>query len=213
MFSGIIEEKGQVRRILRNPQGCKLTVESEVVSKDTKIGDSISVNGVCLTVIEVRGKNVSFDVMEETLHRTNLSKVSVRRIVNLERSLKVGDRISGHFVTGHVDCVGEIRVITKRPNDCAMDIEFPTDKRAYLAEKGSIAIDGVSLTVAEVKDRCLRVYLIPHTLKATNLGSKKAGDSVNIEFDILSKYSLQNLSTAKGRDRIDTDFLKEHGFL
>lgn len=212
MFSGIIEGKGRVKRISRNPQGCKLTVESEVVSKDARIGDSISVNGVCLTIVEVKGKNVSFDIMEETSRRTNLSGISVKKAVNLERSLQVGDRISGHFVTGHVDCVGKIRTITKRTNDYTMDIEFPIDKKVYLAEKGSIAIDGVSLTIVEVKGNRLRVYLIPLTLKVTNLGLKKVGDLVNIEFDILSKYFLQTQLSKRNKDRIDINFLKEHGF-
>lgn len=213
MFSGIIEEKARVKKVLKGPQDCKLTVESEIVAKGTRIGNSISVNGVCLTVVGLKSRDVSFDIMEETLHRTNLSKLSVRNSVNLERSLRIGDKVSGHFVTGHVDCIGKIRSITKQPNDYAMDIEFPIDKKAYLAEKGSVAIDGVSLTVVKIKGNYLRVCLIPFTLKATNLGSKKVGDLVNIEFDILSKYVLQNLPLAKGKKGFDVNFLKEHGFL
>jgi riboflavin synthase len=213
MFTGIIEEIAQVKRMLKSPQGYKLTVESKIVSKGTRIGDSISVNGVCLTNVETKGKDLSFDVMEETLCRTSLTELSARKIVNLERSLKAGDRISGHFVTGHIDCIGKIYAITKRPNNYAMDIEFPIDKRAYLTEKGCIAIDGVSLTITSVKDRCLRVYLIPLTLNSTNLGSKKVGDLVNIEFDVLGKYSLQNLESESEKERININFLKKHGFL
>lgn len=210
MFSGIIEERGTVKRVLKASQGWKLTVESEAASKDAKIGESISVNGACLTVVEVKGRNISFDIMEETLRRTTLSELSAGKIVNLERSLKAGDRISGHFVTGHIDCIGKIRAIAKRPNEYAMEIEFPSDKKAYVAEKGSIAIDGVSLTVAEVRGNRLRICLIPLTLKATNLGSRKAGDSVNIEFDILSKYIPQ--TSPSKESKITSEFLKEHGF-
>jgi riboflavin synthase len=213
MFSGIVEEKAQVKEVLKNSQGCVLTVESGVASKDTKVGDSISVNGVCLTVVKAKAKFISFDVMDETLRRTNLSRLSVGNVVNLEQSLKFGDKISGHFVTGHVDCTGRIRAITKQPNKYSMDIEFPIDKKAYLTEKGSLAVDGISLTVAEVKDNCLKVYLIPLTLKTTNLGLKKAGESVNIEFDILGKYSLQHTAASKEKSGIDVSFLKEHGFL
>jgi riboflavin synthase len=213
MFSGIVEEKAQVKEVLKNSQGCVLTVESGVASKDTKVGDSISVNGVCLTVVKAKAKFISFDVMDETLRRTNLSRLSVGNVVNLEQSLKFGDKISGHFVTGHVDCTGKIRAITEQPNKYSMDIEFPVDKKAYLTEKGSLAVDGISLTVAEVKDNCLKVYLIPLTLKTTNLGLKKAGESVNIEFDILGKYSLQHTAASKEKSGIDVSFLKEHGFL
>ena len=211
MFSGIVEEKARVKRFEKTAQGCKLTVESNTVGKGTEIGDSVSINGVCLTVVEARGRNISFDVMEETLQRTGLSLISAENEVNLERSLKAGDRISGHFVTGHVDCVGKICAMEKQPNDRAVDIEIPDDKLAYVAEKGSIAIDGVSLTIAEIKDNRIKVYLIPFTLKATNLGSRRAGDSVNIEFDILGKYSLNKTNPSK--NKIDANFLKEHGFL
>lgn len=211
MFSGIVEEKAEIKRIARSPQGCKLTVESGIVSKGSKVGDSISVNGACLTVVEAQGTSITFDVTEETLRRTNLTDASARKSVNLERSLKVGDRISGHFVTGHVDCVGKVLGVTKQPGNYAIDIEFPKDKTAYAAEKGSIAIDGVSLTIAGIKDNYIKIYLIPLTLTTTNLGSKKVGDSVNIEFDILGKYSLSKPASA-GR-KIDANFLKEHGFL
>lgn len=211
MFSGIIEEKTRVKNITKTPHGRKLTVESKIASKDIKVGDSISVNGVCLTVIGVKEKNVSFDVMEETLRRTNLANLSVRNSVNLERALKASDRISGHFVTGHVDCIGGICAVTKRQTDHAIEIKLPKEKIVYVVEKGSVAIDGVSLTVAEIKSNRIKIYLIPLTLKMTNFGSKKAGDSVNIEFDILGKYALKKPQPVKRR--INTGFLKEHGFL
>ena len=210
MFSGIVEEKGRIRRIARTPVGCTLTAEAAAVSKEARIGDSVSVNGVCLTVVRIQGKNVSFDVMEETFRRTNIGRLSSGALVNLERPLKAGDRISGHFVTGHVDCIGRIKTIRKRTNDYLMEIEFPKEKTVYVREKGSIAIDGVSLTVGEIKDNHVKVYLIPLTLKITSLGSKKAGDLVNIEFDILGKHSLDKKPAVK--KGIGINFLKEHGF-
>ena len=210
MFSGIIEEKAQVKTIAKTSEGCKLTVVSLVASEGTRAGDSISVNGACLTVVEAKDRYVSFDIMKETLERTNLTDVAVEEKVNLERSLKVGDRISGHFVTGHVDCLGRISAIIKEPNNYALDIEFPAEKAAYVAEKGSIAIDGVSLTIAEIKDNHIKVCLIPLTLKTTNLASKKVGNLVNIEFDMLGKYLLKKVTPSKSK--IDENFLKEHGF-
>ena len=211
MFSGIIEERAQVGKILKEKRNCRLIIKCEIVSNDTKAGDSISVNGVCLTVVGVEGKSLSFDVMEETLRTTNFSETWAGDVVNLERPLKAGTRISGHFVTGHVDCMGKVISITARHNDYTMEIEVPENESAYIAKKGSIAVDGVSLTVAEAKGRYLKVCLIPFTLKETNLGLRNTGDRVNIEFDILSKYPLRNSGSVKSK--IDTGFLKEHGFL
>jgi len=210
MFSGIVEEKGRVKKIAKTSEGCVLIAEAVAVSKEARIGDSVSVNGVCLTVVRAQGKNVSFDVMEETFRRTNIGRLLPGVPVNLERPLKAGDRISGHFVTGHVDCTGRIKALMRRPNDYMMEIEFPEEKTAYVREKGSIAIDGVSLTVGEIKSNHIKVYLIPLTLKITSFGSKKTGDLVNIEFDILGKYSLDKKPAAK--KGIDVNFLKEHGF-
>lgn len=210
MFSGIVEEKARVKKVTLASRGRVLTIESDIVSRDSRVGDSISVNGTCLTIVLLQGRNITFDVMEETLRGTNLSNILTGEEVNVERSLKTGDRISGHYVTGHIDCVGRIRAVKKRLNDYEMDIEFPEDKTDYVVEKGSIAIDGISLTVAKVKNNHITIYLIPLTLKSTNLGSKKPGDSVNIEFDILGKYALENAPS--GKRGIDADFLKEHGF-
>ena len=210
MFSGIVEEKGRIKRMTNASGGYRLTVESHVASKGSRIGESISVNGTCLTIVEIRGKDMSFDVMEETLGKTNLSGISTGAEVNLERSIKAGERISGHYVTGHIDCIGKILTLKNHANDYAMDVKIPEDKTVYVAEKGSIAIDGISLTVANITGNCVRVYLIPMTLKATTLGSKKVNDPVNIEFDILGKYALKRTPLAK--KEIDVNFLKEHGF-
>ena len=213
MFSGIVEEKGRVRKIVKTSRGRRLSVESKLTSKDAKIGDSISVSGICLTVVEVKDRDLTFDVMEETFYGTNLKDISAGSLVNLERSLKAGDRISGHFVTGHIDYVGKICRLTKQPKNYTMEIEIPDEKMAYVAEKGSIAIDGVSLTIGEVKSNRVKVFLIPLTLEATNLGSKRTGDPINIEFDILSKYSLSETRSVVAKKGISQDFLKQHGFL
>ena len=212
MFSGIIEEKARIRSITKHPAGTRLSVYSGIVSQDARAGDSISVNGSCLTVVKVKGKEISFDVMDETLRRTSLRGAAVGCEVNLERSLKAGDRISGHFVTGHVDCVGRIVSVGKKGRDRVFEIEFPEDKTPYLAEKGSVAIDGISLTVGKIDGNRFRVYFIPLTLKETTAGIKKAGDSVNIEFDLLGKYTLKDSPDTKKKGRVDMAFLKEHGF-
>jgi len=213
MFSGIIEEKAQVTAVLRSPQGFQLAVQSQVASEDARVGDSISVNGVCLTVVRAKGKEIVFDIMEETLRRTSLSELAAGKAVNLERALKLGDRLSGHFVTGHIDCVGKVRAISRRPDECVLDIGFPADKASYLAEKGSIAIDGVSLTVGDIHKNRLKVYLIPLTLRETGLGSKKAGDPVNMEFDLLGKYALKSSPPESKKSKVNISFLREHGFV
>jgi len=211
VFSGIVEEKGRVRRVKKTPGALKLTVESKTASGQARIGDSVSINGVCLTVVKTGGGQLEFDVMEETMRGTNISSIRAGEEVNVEMPLAVGGKVSGHFVTGHIDCVGKINSVTKSPSASAIDIELPEGKAVYAAEKGSIAIDGVGLTVAEVDKNNIKVCLIPLTLKRTNLGSKKAGGLVNIEFDILGKYALKKTPAAK--KGIDADFLKEHGFL
>ena len=213
MFSGIIEEKGRVEGIVNSRQGRRLTVESKEIAKGTAIGDSISVDGVCLTVVKIKGKDLAFDVMQETLGTTKLKDILAGDSVNLERPLKAGEEISGHFVTGHIDCVGRVRNVIRRAGDYVLTIEIPKEKTVYVAEKGSIAIDGASLTVAGINSNKIKVCLIPLTLEKTNLGSKKAGDPVNIEFDILSKYSQDKAHRPKAKKTIDADFLKQHGFL
>ena len=210
MFSGIVEEKAKVRSISKTLQGYSLTVESKTASKDAKIGDSIAVNGVCLTVVGASKTELGFDIMSETFRMTNLSKITAGETVNLERSLRVGDRISGHFVTGHVDCIGKIQAVSRQADNYTLDVGLPADKMMYAAAKGSIAVDGVSLTIAEVKNNLVRICLIPLTLQSTNLGAKEKKDMVNIEFDILSKYSLNSKLPAESK--IDIGFLAEHGF-
>ena len=187
MFTGIIEELGKVKSITRQGKVILLTIEADKVLADTKIGDSISVNGCCLTIVK-KGKNtLDFEMMAETAGLTNLGALFVSERVNLERSLKMGDRISGHFVLGHVDCRGIIRSKGYSQGNLVFVIAFPREFYKYVVPKGSVSLDGISLTVAENKGTALSVYIIPHTLKNTTLGFKGPSDKVNIEFDILVK--------------------------
>ena len=211
MFSGIVEEKTVVSSIIRSASGAKLYIKTEKASQGAKIGDSVAVNGVCLTIASLRGSILQFDIMDETLRSTTFSDIRSGEEVNIERSLLVGDRISGHFVTGHIDCVGVLNSIKKCPNDYKVEIKIPHDKAGYLAPKGSVSVDGVSLTIMENGRDYFKVSLIPLTLKETSLGLKRQRDRVNIEFDILRKYALAAFQQETGR--IDSKFLKTHGFL
>ncbi len=190
MFTGIIERLGIIKKIVHHANLIVLTIDVGPLAGKLKIGDSVSINGVCLTATSKKGRLVSFDLMKETLNATTLSHFKVGDGVNLELALKHGDRLGGHFVTGHVDAVGIIKTITRKPNWFVYTIEVPAPWRRYVVPKGSIAIDGISLTIGKVKPTGCEVYLIPFTLKVTNLGKKKAGDSVNLETDLLAKYFI-----------------------
>ena len=211
MFSGITEDKARVKRVVSRRGGLQLMVASKKVAKGAKVGDSICVNGVCLSIVKVTDDILTFDVMKESLRKTNLRRLAPFNHVNLERSLMAGDRISGHFLTGHIDCVGVINKIYRGSNDFFVEIALPHNKMIYLTEKGSVAVEGVSLTVGELKRDKMRVYLIPLTRETTTLGQKKVGDEVNIEFDILGKYALKK--HADKQKVIDENFLRNHGFI
>lgn len=187
MFSGIIEELGEVKDISKRENITRFKIRAKKVLEDAKIGDSICVNGACLTVIEKEGDTLSFEAMPETFKITNLGLLRISAKVNLERSLKIGDRLSGHFVTGHVDCVGIIRKKKYIGGNLCFEIAVSGDYLKYILPKGSVAVDGISLTVVEKRSNTLSVYIIPHTLKNTTLGFKGPSDKVNIEFDILAK--------------------------
>lgn len=187
MFSGIIEELGEVATISRTGNVTLLEIKANKVPGDIEIGDSISVNGACLTVVKKERDSLSFEVMAETLKITNLGYLRLRDKVNLERSLKIGDRLSGHFVLGHVDCMGIIRKKNYISNNLCLEITVPQSFIGYVLPKGAICVDGTSLTLVSRKSNSFTVYLIPHTLKNTTLGFKGPSDRVNIEFDILSK--------------------------
>jgi len=190
MFTGIVEELGVVDKIQRDVNLATLSLRTKIVGRGIKIGDSVSVDGVCLTVTRKNGGQLLFDVMKETLEKTTLGDLKVKKHVNLERALKVGDRISGHFVTGHIDGVGEITKITRGKNYAEMHIKTARGLLQYIVPKGSICINGVSLTVGLVGKNHFSFFLIPYTNEVTNLGSKKVGQRVNVETDVLAKYVL-----------------------
>ena len=187
MFTGIIEELGQARDISRRGNISLLVIESGKVWQDSRIGDSIAVNGVCLTVINIDKGRLSFEVMPQTMKNTNLSGLRINEPVNLERSLKLGERLSGHFVLGHIDCIGLIRRKSYVENNLCFEIALPAEQMGYVLPRGSIAVDGISLTVVSKSSNLVSVYVIPHTLKNTTLNVKGPSDKVNIEFDILAK--------------------------
>jgi riboflavin synthase len=188
MFTGLVEETGRVAAFEPAEDAWKLTVAAGTVLAGTVVGDSIAVNGCCLTVARTGGAHLGFDVLEETRRRTNFPALGIGALVNLERSLVFGGKMGGHFVTGHIDTVGEIEVFEPRGRDHYLRIRVPGKCGGYLVPKGSIAVDGISLTLAEVAESSFGVWIIPHTLSATNLAGKKAGDVVNLEFDLLAKY-------------------------
>lgn len=187
MFTGIIEELGQVKAIARQGRVSLLSIKADKILDDAAVGDSVSVNGVCLTIVEIKDNTLVFEVMPETLKLTNLNELRSGDRVNLERSLKAGERLSGHFVSGHVDTTGVIRRRFFYQGNLCFEIAFPSEFAKYCVEKGSIAVDGISLTVAQIKSNVLRVYIIPHTLKNTILSLRRPPHKVNLEFDILFK--------------------------
>ena len=190
MFTGIIEEQGTIEKVEKKKNLWRLTLKAKKVLKQTKIGESLCVDGVCLTAVFKTKKTLSFEVMKETLRSTTLQFVNPKQKVNLERALRMGDRLGGHFLTGHIDGMGFIKKMIKKKNEVEYQIHAPRSLMRYIVLKGSIAIDGISLTVGRVRKNVFSVYLIPYTLKVTTLGSKSVADFVNIETDILAKYVL-----------------------
>ncbi len=194
MFTGIIEGIGKVIKINKNTtnrSALQLMVDLGKHSKGLKIGQSVALNGVCLSVTKISKNKCSFELIDETIKKTDLGNLKVGGIVNIERSLKVGDRMEGHFVLGHVDGVGIIKKIEKKPKEVKLWFEIPKKLSKYVVKKGSIALDGISLTVVDVKKNNASVCLIPHTMNVTNFNSKKISDKINIETDILGKYILK----------------------
>lgn len=198
MFTGIIEETGIVDRINPTPQAIELTVRPRLCAQGLKVGDSVAVNGCCLTAVRVHGrapaKRVQFDLLQETWTRTNLQFVRPGSPVNLERSLRADSRMGGHFVTGHIDGVGRIRRWERSGQDWVLDLDAPPEVMRYVVFKGSIAVDGISLTVAALRKNGLRIWIIPHTWEVTNLRERQPGDAVNLEADLVGKYVEQMLA-------------------
>ena len=194
MFTGIIEGIGKVIKINKNTtnrSALQLMVDLGKHSKGLKIGQSVALNGVCLSVTKISKNKCSFEMIDETIKKTDLGNLKIGGIVNIERSLKVGDRMEGHFVLGHVDGVGIIKKIEKKPKEIKLWFEIPKKLSKYVVKKGSITLDGISLTVVDVKKNNASVCLIPHTMNVTNFNSKKISDKINIETDILGKYILK----------------------
>lgn len=190
MFTGIIEELGVVKAISRRGVITVLSVRAQMCAQDVKVGDSIAVNGVCLTVVKIENDVLSFELLEETAKLTNLGKLKINEKVNLERSLKIGERISGHFVTGHIDCLGVIRHKTHHSSNLCFEVAVPKEFLKFIVPKGSIAIDGISLTVVNKRSDTFSVYIIPHTFRNTTLSFKGPSAHLNIECDILAKYKI-----------------------
>ena len=187
MFTGIIEELGQAQSISKRANSTLFGIRADRILADVNIGDSISVNGVCLTVAKKENPVLFFEVIPQTLRLTTLGYLKISERVNLERSLKIGDRLSGHFVMGHIDCTGVIRKKNNIRQEISLTIVIPKEFIKYCIPKGSIAVDGISLTLAETRSNTLTVHIIPHTFKNTTLGFKGPSSKVNIEFDILAK--------------------------
>lgn len=211
MFTGIIEEVGTIRRIEHGARSCVLTVAANTVLSDVHIGDSIAVNGTCLTVCRFDGNSFSADVMPETMRRTNLGMLKPGSAVNLERAMAANGRFGGHIVSGHIDGTGTIRSQRREDNAVWVTISASPEILRYIVEKGSIAIDGISLTVAAVTAADFSVSIIPHTGAETTLLHKKAGEIVNLECDIIAKYAEKLCSQRSGG--ITEDFLAKHGFM
>jgi len=188
MFTGIVEEMGWVVAMERGERSATITVGASVVQSDARLGDSVAVNGCCLTVVAIEENSLTFEAIPETLARTSLGKLALGDAVNLERSLAANGRLGGHFVQGHIDGVGEILALREDDNAIIMEIGVPESLLRYFVEKGSVAVDGVSLTVASLLTNGFTVWTIPHTRAVTTLGNRNVGDSVNIECDLLGKY-------------------------
>ncbi len=208
MFTGIVEETGKIKAITNS----SICISASKVLEDTKIGDSIAVNGVCLTVTDLKQNEFNADISQETLKVTALSELKNGSNVNLERALTLSSRLGGHIVSGHIDAVGKIYSISQEKEFYNISIEIPNEFKKYVVKKGSITINGISLTIAEENENIVTIAIIPHTYNNTALKDLKTGSNVNIEFDILAKYVEKNLST-KNNSNISVDFLQRNGFV
>ncbi|MDT8715936.1 riboflavin synthase [Clostridium sp. 19966] len=215
MFTGLIEEIGYVEAVTKSVKSSRITISANKVLEGTRLGDSICTNGVCLTVTSFGKNKFTVDVMAETVRRSNLKDISSGDKVNLERALRVGDRLGGHMVSGHIDGTGTIENYEKEDNAVWITVAASGEILRYIVNKGSVAIDGVSLTVAYVDERVFKVSIIPHTKDMTTLLRKKVGDEVNLECDMIGKYIekfLEVKEQAQIKGGIDLNFLCENGF-
>ncbi|WP_372751773.1 riboflavin synthase [Labilibaculum sp.] len=217
MFTGLIEEIGNIKSIKRGGKSIRLMVSASKILDDVKVGDSIATNGICLTVVNFDSKGFSADVMPETMSRTSFEQLRPGSKVNLERAVRVGDRLGGHMVSGHVDGLGEVLAKEHDDNAIWVSIAAPKNILKYIVEKGSVAIDGISLTVAYVDEKMFKVSIIPLTQEDTTLTSKRKGDKVNLECDMTAKYIekfmlYRDEEAKQKKSDISMNFLKENGF-
>ncbi len=212
MFTGIIEEVGTLRDVRKGGDSAVLLVQASEIMSDVHMGDSVAVNGVCLTVTSLSSDSFTADVMHETLNRSSLGSLRAGSPVNLERAMPANGRFGGHIVTGHIDGVGTVSEIRRDGNAVWYTIKTPPPLLRYIIEKGSIAIDGVSLTVAKVNGNGFSVSIIPHTASSTTLSVRRVGDSVNLENDCIGKYVERLMGNEPHNSHITTGFLMEHGF-
>ncbi len=211
MFTGLIVEMGEIVSISKKNNSARLHLRAGTIASDAKLGDSISINGTCLTVVEIKGNILAFDLSDETLRSTNLGRLRIKDSVNLEPSLRLDSKLGGHFVTGHIDGVGMIKSKDLAGDVYKIVINAGNRLTGFLVEKGSVAVDGISLTVVDVSDNGFSVVIIPHTARMTTIGIKDTGDPVNIEVDILGKYVSKFLNKDKNESFMQT--LTKEGFV
>ena len=217
MFTGIIEEMGVVKEVTKTRQGSSVSILAQTVLEGLKVGDSVTVNGACLTVVAFARTEMKADLSPETAKVTTLGSLKAGDPVNLERAMRLGDRLGGHLVTGHVDAIGIIRARVQEGDALQLTIEAPREVLRYCVPKGSVTVDGISLTLNEVTDRGFRVTIIPHTAKVTTLGIKQAGDAVNLEADLIGKF-VERLfpgreSGSQPAIQIDKEYLQRRGLI
>jgi riboflavin synthase len=218
MFTGIIEAQGTLRKVARVGEGMRLCIEAGASLDEVRVGDSIAINGVCLTVVSISGRTFEVDVAPETLSKTTLMDAKQAESVNLERALRLSDRIDGHLVSGHVDGIGTVGSRRSLANAILIDIEVPEDLGRYIVRKGSVAVDGVSLTVNRCDSASFEVSIIPHTAEITTIGRKKIGGRVNIETDMIGKYVERFVKHYTGgkediKPPVDMELLTRTGFI
>jgi riboflavin synthase len=215
VFTGIIETMGTIREFARHPDGARVTIGAATIAETARLGDSLAVDGACLTVAALAGDSVACDLSAETLSRTTLGALRVGARVNLERPLRLGDRVGGHLVSGHVDAVGQLVSRLPQGDGAVYRIRFPESLAPFLVPKGSVAVDGISLTVATLAGQHFDVAVIPYTLRGTTLAEKRVGARLNLEADLIGKY-VSRLAAGRapwrGTDAVTLTVLKEHGF-
>lgn len=212
MFTGIIEEIGKITSLSKNANGAKIQIAAKIVTENTNEGDSIAVNGVCLTALEISANSFSADVSQETLNRSTLGKISVGSVVNLERAVTPSTRLGGHIVQGHVDATGKFLTATQAGDFWTVRIGFPKDFGRYLVFKGSVSVEGISLTVANLADNYFEIAVIPKTWLNTNFSSLKTGEDVNLEADVIGKYVERMMFFGKKDDGITMEKLQNLGY-